>query len=140
MEQLAQHTEGVYALTTRSITVSVEPQYLHDQSDANAHQFVWAYHVRIENQGGETVQLKSRYWHITDQMGRVQEVSGAGVIGEQPVLAPGDSFEYSSGTPLGTASGIMRGHYVMESENAETFNVEIPAFSLDIPDEFHLVH
>lgn len=140
MEQLAQHIEGVYALTTRSITVSVEPQYLDDQSYPEDHRFVWAYHVRIENQGGETVRLKSRYWHITDELGHVQEVTGEGVIGEQPLLSPGDSFEYSSGTPLGTASGIMRGHYVMESDLGETFKVTIPAFSLDSPDQFHLLH
>lgn len=140
MEHLAQHSEGVYALTTRSITISVEPEFLDEHSDLHEHRFVWAYHVRIENQGLQTVQLKSRYWHITDEMGRVQEVSGAGVIGEQPTLKPGDSFEYSSGTPLGTASGIMQGHYVMMAENGETFEVAIPVFSLDSPYQSRLLH
>jgi len=140
VEHLAQHSEGVYALTTRSITISVEPEFLDEHSDLHEHRFVWAYHVRIENQGLQTVQLKSRYWHITDEMGRVQEVSGAGVIGEQPTLKPGDSFEYSSGTPLGTASGIMQGHYVMMAENGETFEVAIPVFSLDSPYQSRLLH
>lgn len=140
MEHLAPHTEGVYALTTRSITVTVEPEYLDDQSDPDEHRYVWAYHVRIENQGTQTVQLKSRYWHITDELGQVQEVSGDGVIGEQPVLAPGESFEYTSGTPLGTASGIMQGHYVMETETGETFQATIPAFSLDSPYQGHMLH
>ena len=140
MEHLAEHSEGVYTLTTRSITILVEPEFLDEHSDLHEHRFVWAYHVRIENQGLQTVQLKSRYWRITDEMGRVQEVSGAGVIGEQPTLKPGDSFEYSSGTPLGTASGIMQGHYVMMAENGETFEVAIPAFSLDSPYQSRLLH
>lgn len=140
MEQLALQSEGIYALTTRSITISVEPEYLDDHSEPDEHRFVWAYHVSIENQGPETVQLKSRYWHITDELGQVQEVTGDGVIGEQPVLAPGDHFEYSSGTPLATASGIMHGHYVMESETGESFTVAIPAFSLDSPDFTRRLH
>ena len=140
MEHLEQHSEGVYALTTRSITISVEPEFLDEHSDLHEHRFVWAYHVRIENQGLQTVKLKSRYWRITDEMGRVQEVTGDGVIGEQPALGPGDSFEYSSGTPLGTASGIMQGHYVMETQNGETFEVAIPAFSLDSPYQSRLLH
>ena len=140
MEHLAPRVEGVYALTTRSITVTVEPEFLADQSDPDEHRFVWAYHVRIENQGNQTVQLKSRYWRITDELGHVQEVSGAGVIGEQPTLEPGDSFEYTSGTPLGTPSGIMQGHYVMETESGETFPATIPAFSLDSPRHGRVLH
>ena len=133
MEHVAPFTEGTYAHTTRAITVSVEPEYLDDQSDPEEHRYVWAYHVRIENQGTQTVQLKSRYWRITDELGQVQEVAGAGVIGEQPVLGPGESFEYASGTPLGTASGIMQGYYVMQTENGDTFQASIPVFSLDSP-------
>jgi ApaG protein len=140
MERLAPIADGVYALTTQFITVSVEPEYLDDQSDPEEHRFVWAYHVRIENHGSQTVQLKSRYWRITDELGHVQEVTGAGVIGEQPVLRPGESFEYSSGTPLGTASGIMQGHYVMQTENGATFQASIPAFSLDSPAAGRLLH
>jgi len=133
MEHLAADPLGVYTLTTRSITVLVEPEFLDEQSDPEEHRFVWAYHVRIENRGTQTVQLKSRYWRITDELGQVQEVAGAGVIGEQPLLSPGESFEYTSGTPLATPSGIMQGHYVMEAETGEAFEATIPAFSLDSP-------
>src|SRR5690348_14425958 len=92
----------MYSATTRSIKVTVEPHFLEDQSSPVDDHFVWAYRVRIENQSGETVQLRRRHWRITDGMGRVQEVRGPGVVGEQPVLAPGQSFEYTSGTPLST--------------------------------------
>jgi ApaG protein len=101
----------MYTETTRSIKVTVRPIYLDDQSSPDENHFVWAYRVLIENLGGETVQLRSRHWRITDGIGRRQEVKGAGVIGEQPVLAPGQSFEYQSGTPLSTPSGIMDGTY-----------------------------
>ena len=94
---------------------------------------MWAYQVNIENAGSETVQLISRYWHITDANGQVQEVRGDGVVGEQPVLRPGESFEYTSGTPLSTPSGIMVGRYQMETKGGEGFEIEIPAFSLDSP-------
>lgn len=140
MEHLASDPGGAYALTTRSITVTVEPEFIDEQSEPEEHRFVWAYHVRIENQGTQSVQLKSRYWRITDELGHVQEVSGAGVVGEQPHLSPGDSFSYTSGTPLGTPSGIMQGHYVMESETGEQFFASIPAFSLDSPYSQHQLH
>src|SRR5579883_723680 len=124
---------SAYERTTRSISVSVDPIFLEDRSNPREYQFVWAYHIRIENKGGETVQLRNRYWHITDGLGRVQEVRGAGVVGEQPVLRPGESYEYTSGTPLPTPSGIMRGSYEMESAAGERFEIEVPAFSLDSP-------
>ena len=123
----------MYSATTRAIKVTVEPHFLEDQSSPADDHFVWAYRVRIENQGGETVQLRRRHWRITDGMGRIQEVRGPGVVGEQPVLAPGQSFEYTSGTPLSTPSGIMVGTYQMETGNGEHFDVDIPAFSLDSP-------
>lgn len=123
----------MYSAITRQITVTVKPVYLEDQSSPRDNHFVWAYHVRIENRGGNTVQLRSRYWHITDALGRVQEVRGAGVVGEQPVLKPGQAFEYTSGTPLPTPSGIMTGTYQMETEGGELFDIAIPAFSLDSP-------
>ena len=123
----------MYSTTTRSIRVTVEPHYLEDQSSPADGHFVWAYRVRIENQGGETVQLRRRHWRITDGMGRIQEVRGPGVVGEQPVLAPGQAFEYTSGTPLSTPSGIMVGTYQMETGSGEHFDVDIPAFSLDSP-------
>lgn len=125
----------MYSAVTRAIRVDVEPIYLDEQSEPDEGQYVWAYRVNIANEGGETVQLLSRYWHITDAMGRVQEVRGAGVVGEQPTLKPGEAYEYTSGTPLPTPSGIMRGNYQMRSETGEKFDIEIPAFSLDCPHE-----
>lgn len=123
----------MYEEITDAIRVTVKPIYLEDQSSPTENHFVWAYQVRIENTGGETVQLLNRHWHITDSMGRQQEVRGAGVVGEQPTLAPGESFEYTSGTPLSTPSGIMVGSYEMERPDGRRFNVAIPAFSLDSP-------
>jgi len=125
--------EAMYSQTTRSITVTVRPFFLEDQSSPDDAHYVWAYHVRIENDGRETVQLRNRYWRITDSLGRVQEVRGAGVVGEQPVLRPGDSFEYTSGVPLPTPSGIMVGSYQIENETGERFDVAVPPFSLDSP-------
>ena len=119
--------------TTRAIRVTVKPVFLEDQSSPAENHFVWAYHVRIENQGRETVQLRRRHWKITDGRGQLQEVRGPGVVGEQPVLGPGESFEYTSGTPLATPSGIMVGSYEMETRGGESFSVRIPAFSLDSP-------
>ncbi len=130
----------MYEKITRSIKVTVVPTYLDDQSSPTDNHFVWAYQVRIENQGGETVQLRARYWRITDAIGRVQEVRGPGVVGEQPVLKPGEFFEYRSGTPLVTASGIMTGNYQMETSGGEDFNVTIPPFSLDSPYQSTLRH
>jgi len=123
----------MYVETTRSVTVTVKPFYLEDQSSPDDNHYVWAYHVRIENHGPETVQLRQRHWRITDAFGRIQEVRGAGVVGEQPVLAPGESFEYTSGTPLTTPSGFMVGSYGMETKDGENFEIAIPAFSLDCP-------
>ncbi|MBF0326991.1 Co2+/Mg2+ efflux protein ApaG [Magnetospirillum moscoviense] len=125
----------MYSQTTRGITVTVQPVYLDDQSDPTENRYVWAYQVRIDNQGDITVQLLRRHWVITDALGRVQEVRGAGVVGEQPVLQPGQSFEYTSGTPLPTSSGIMVGSYEMEAETGEVFDIAVPAFSLDSPHE-----
>lgn len=123
----------MYAATTRSIRVTVNPVYLEEQSAPENDHYVWAYQVEIENQGEDVVQLLTRHWKITDSMGRVQEVRGAGVVGEQPVLKPGESFQYTSGTPLGAPSGIMVGSYGMESDSGERFDVDVPAFSLDSP-------
>jgi ApaG protein len=123
----------MYSEITRSIKVSVEPFYLEDQSSPAEGRYVWAYHVRIENGGLETVQLRNRHWQITDNRVQMQEVRGAGVVGEQPVLAPGESFEYTSGTPLPTPSGIMVGSYEMETRGGDSFCVRVPAFSLDSP-------
>ncbi|HEX9810069.1 MAG TPA: Co2+/Mg2+ efflux protein ApaG [Alphaproteobacteria bacterium] len=130
----------MYSATTHSIVITVEPFYLDDESEPGDHRYVWAYRVKIENRGGETVQLKSRYWRITDSRGRIQEVRGDGVVGEQPVLAPGETFEYTSGTPLTTPSGIMVGRYYMETVDGRPLEVDIPAFSLDSPDERPVIH
>jgi ApaG protein len=124
----------MYRETTQGITVIVKPYYLEEQSSPDEAHYVWAYHVRIENNGARTVQLRNRYWRITDSLGRIQEVRGAGVVGEQPTIKPGDSYEYTSGTPLPTPSGIMGGSYQMEeSETGQRFDVAIPNFSLDSP-------
>lgn len=125
----------MYTETTKNITITVRPFYLEEQSSPTDSHYLWAYLVRIENHSDETVQLVRRYWRITDALGRVQEVRGAGVVGEQPVLKPGESFEYSSGTPLPTPSGIMVGTYEMERGDGLRFDVRIPAFSLDSPYE-----
>ena len=122
-----------YALTTRDITVRVAPSYLEDQSDPEAPQYVWAYHIRLENGGTESVQLISRHWIIADARGRVQEVKGLGVVGEQPTLAPGQSYDYVSGCPLTTPSGTMRGTFQMVAEAGWPFEIEIPHFRLDSP-------
>ena len=130
----------MYSETTRAIRISVDTLYVDEQSEPDDFHFVWAYHVRIENNGSETVQLLRRHWHITDSHGRVQEVRGEGVIGEKPVLEPGEAFEYTSGTPLSTPSGFMVGSYQMVNEDGKHFNVSIPAFSLDSPHDVSLVN
>ncbi len=126
--------------TTGGITVSVETAYIEKDSDPDNQYFVWAYRIKIENNSADTVQLLSRHWMISDALGRQLEVKGAGVVGEQPVLAPGASFSYSSGTPLQTPSGSMRGTYAMLADNGREFDIEIPAFSLDCPDDEAQLH
>jgi ApaG protein len=133
--------EDGYTATTGMIEVTVHPVYLEDQSDPDENKFVWAYRVRIHNKGQVTVQLLRRTWHITDGRGRVINVEGAGVIGELPVLEPGESFEYTSGTPLETPTGFMRGFYHMIATNSgEPFDVTIPTFSLDSPHGRNQIH
>jgi ApaG protein len=130
-----------YAKTTRHIRVTVRSFYLEDQSKPEESHYFWAYRVRIENRGREPVQLLRRTWHITDGHGRSQHVHGAGVVGEQPLLEPGESFEYTSGTPLDTPSGFMVGAYHMiVPASGENFDVAIPAFSLDSPHQRGRVH
>ncbi|BBD36047.1 Co2+/Mg2+ efflux protein ApaG [Aminobacter sp. NyZ550] len=124
----------MYRAITRNIAVEVEPFYLVDQSEPSENRYVWGYRVTIENNSDEFVQLLSRYWHITDASGKVEEVRGPGVVGDQPELNPGDSYQYASGCPLSTPSGIMVGRYTMRNEAGEMFDIAIPAFSLDLPD------
>lgn len=125
----------MYTATTHDITVTVVPTFLEDQSDPEEHRFLWAYTIRIENSGAVTVQLLNRHWVITDARGQVEEVRGPGVVGKQPVLEPGEHFEYTSGCPLTTPSGMMVGSYQMTTRDGEGFDIEIPAFSLDSPHE-----
>lgn len=126
-------TDGRYMAVTQDIRVLVKPRFLDNQSDPDSNRYFWAYTIEIRNEGRETVQLQRRYWEITDGQGEIQHVEGAGVVGEQPVLKPGEAFEYTSGCPLSTQSGFMVGHYEMSSPRGETFEVDIPAFALDMP-------
>jgi ApaG protein len=129
-----------YSKTTQSVRVSVLPIYLESQSCPEESTFVWAYHICIENRSNQTLQLLTRYWKITDALGRVQEIRGGGVVGEQPTLHPGMSFEYTSGVTLSLPSGIMIGEYQMQNNNGEAVQVDIPAFSLDSPHQTQSVH
>lgn len=126
----------MYTRTTRDIKVTVFPVYLEEQSLPDDGHYVWAYTIQVENHGQEAVQLINRHWHITDADGQVQEVRGPGVVGEQPTLNPGEAFQYTSGASLKTPSGLMVGTYEMVDESGETFLIDIPAFSLDSPQQF----
>ena len=117
--------------TTSGITIVATPHFLEDQSDPGEHRYFWAYTIEIRNEGLETARLLSRWWHITDAFGRTQDVRGPGVVGETPVLAPGEAFKYTSGVPLPTPSGFMQGEYQMARPSGETFQAVIPMFSLD---------
>ena len=129
-----------YIAITRGIAVSVEVTYLEANSSPGNSQYFWAYRVTIENQGRETVQLRSRHWMITNAHGELTEVKGPGVIGKEPFLDPGESFTYTSGAPLNTPSGMMGGSYQMETETGERFDIEIPTFSLDRPNQSVLLN
>lgn len=124
----------MYRETTDGVEIIVEPHYLDEESEPDEHRFVWAYTVVIANGSDQRVQLETRYWHITNAIGQVEEVEGPGVVGEHPVLSPGDSYQYTSGCPLNTPSGTMVGHYVLRRDDGTRFKAHIPAFSLDIPD------
>lgn len=124
----------MFKATTHDVSVTVMPVYIDERSNPATSQYFWAYRVVIENNSDQTLQLLTRYWHITDSSGHVEEVSGDGVIGEQPIMKPGQIFSYTSGCPLHTPSGIMVGHYMMQDENGKMLKIEIPAFPLDLPD------
>lgn len=126
-------SEQMYEKLTRGIRVRVLPSFVPEHSSQLESKYVWAYKVEIINEGVKTVKLRDRYWSITNERGEIEEVGGAGVVGEQPVLQPGESFEYTSGCPLNTPSGFMVGQYGMMTDNGEMFQVDIPAFSLDLP-------
>ncbi len=123
----------MYVAVTQDIEVAVDPDYRADRSDPARGRYFWAYTVEITNRGPLRVQLISRHWRITDGQGQLEEVRGLGVVGEQPVLKPGETFRYTSGCPLTTPSGIMTGSYTMVDDAERTFEVAIPAFSLDSP-------
>ncbi|MBO6900747.1 MAG: Co2+/Mg2+ efflux protein ApaG [Rhizobiaceae bacterium] len=130
----------MYKAITRDIEVMAEPIFLEDRSNPDDGEFFWAYRITIANNSQRWVKLLSRYWRITDGLGRVHEVRGDGVVGDQPELEPGDSYQYTSGCPLTTASGFMAGTYTMSSADGETFEIDIPAFSLDVPGQAHSVN
>jgi ApaG protein len=130
-----------YQAQTGDLVVRVRPSYLPDQSNPAERRWVWAYKVEIENRGARTVQLLSRHWIITDAVGRVEQVKGPGVVGEQPVLGPGEVYAYASGCPLSTSSGVMAGRYQMKLVGGgEMFEIEIPPFSLDLPEARRVVN
>lgn len=123
----------MYEAVTHGIRIKVEPQYVEEQSSPDESYFFWAYTIEIANQSDAVVQLKTRHWRITDAHGKTEEVRGPGVVGKTPVLDPGESFTYTSGCPLGTASGIMVGSYQMQFQDGSLVDVAVPAFSLDSP-------
>ena len=127
----------MYRAVTRQIEVTVEPNFLPERSSVDRGQYFWSYTIVITNTGAETVQLRTRHWIITDATGHVEEVEGEGVIGEQPVLGPGESFQYSSWCSLKTAKGVMHGTYQMISRGGEHFEVEIAPFALKEPYTIH---
>ena len=127
-------SDAPYQTETEGFIVRVRPEYLPDQSEPDERRWVWAYHIEIVNASSRAAQLISRAWVITDAHGKVETVEGPGVVGEQPVLKPGDAFAYSSGCPLKTPSGTMVGAYIMQAEGGVRFTIDIPAFSLDSPD------
>ncbi len=122
-----------YEAETEGVVVRVRPSFLAGQSFPEDNRWVWAYQVEVVNLSGRPLKLLSRRWTITDALGRIEEVVGEGVVGEQPLIAPGDSFNYTSGCPLQTSSGAMVGAYIMAEEDGRLFEVDIPAFSLDAP-------
>jgi ApaG protein len=123
----------MYEQVTRNIRVRAVPEYVDERSTPEENYYFWAYTIEIANESAEPVQLRSRYWSITDANGHREEVRGPGVVGETPVIEPGKSFTYTSGCPLRTPSGLMVGSYAMTREGGEVFEVAIPAFSLDSP-------
>jgi ApaG protein len=125
--------EYPYSLETHGIKISVKTNFLDEQSDEDNNLWVWSYHILIENNRSEKVQLIERHWKITDESGHIQEVKGSGVIGQQPIINPGNFFQYSSGTPLTKPSGFMNGTFDMIYKDNKSLKVIIPTFSLDSP-------
>ena len=130
----------MYEETTHGLKVIVVPEYLEEHSRPAEGHYVWAYHITIQNCSDKPAQLMNRYWKIIDARGRIQEVRGAGVVGEQPVLEPGEEYSYTSGCPLETSSGLMLGAYEMATVGGDNFDVSVPVFSLDTPNAQHSLH
>lgn len=130
----------MYEAISNRFRVTVRPQFLVGQSKPEEDKFVWAYTITIENLGQVTAQLLSRHWIITDALGHKQEVKGDGVVGEQPTLHPGESFQYTSGCPLSTPSGMMVGSYDMQADDGRRFAISVPAFSLDSPHDKRILN
>lgn len=131
----------MYEQETSGLVVRVEPQFLPEESAPDQSRFVWSYTIEIENRGAEPVQLMSRFWRITDENGHTQEVRGDGVIGQQPVIGPGQSFRYTSAAPLAAPSGVMMGAYSMvKTDNGESFDIAVPLFALDSPHQNRLAN
>ncbi len=120
---------------TKDVIVRVEPEFLAEQSSVSDSRFIWAYTVEIDNQGDKDLQVTERFWQIADSRGQVQEVRGAGVVGEQPTIKSGEVIRYTSGAPLTAPSGMMLGTYRVESPDGESYDIEFPAFVLDSPHE-----
>jgi len=130
-----------YSAITSDVQISVWPEFVEGKSGVTGELYIWSYHIRIENRKAEPIQLLSRYWRIIDEKGGIQEVSGEGVVGEQPVLSANVSYQYSSGVHLRYPSGIMMGKYIMKKiEGGEIFEVSIPTFSLDIPNLLNVIN
>ena len=123
----------MYRAVTRQIEVTVEPNFLPERSSPDRQQYFWSYTIVITNSGKETVQLRTRHWIITDATGRKQEVRGEGVVGAQPVLRPGESFEYTSWCVIATPTGTMQGSYQMVTRDGDRFDAEIAPFALTQP-------
>ncbi|MEM1019763.1 MAG: Co2+/Mg2+ efflux protein ApaG [Sphingomonadales bacterium] len=121
-----------YVESTDGITISAQPIFMDDESDPDEHQYVWAYTIRIDNDRAQDIELRTRHWRIIDSNGRCEKVDGDGVVGEQPIIKPGESFEYTSCCPLKTASGLMDGSYDFRVGNT-TETIPVPRFSLDSP-------
>jgi ApaG protein len=131
----------MYEQETSGLMVRVEPQFLPEESAPDEGRFVWAYTIEIENRGADPVQLISRFWRITDENGLTQEVEGPGVVGQQPVIEPGESFRYTSAAPLAAPSGMMMGAYSMRRiDNGEAFDIAVPLFALDSPHQTRLAN
>lgn len=131
----------MYEQETAGMVVRVAPEFMPEESKPTESRFVWSYTIEIENRTADPVQLVSRFWRITDENGVTQEVRGPGVIGQQPVIGPGQSFRYTSAAPLAAPSGVMLGAYSMlRVDNGEAFDIAVPAFALDSPHQARMLN